>query len=142
MNKTLLDITDTIIKRSLSTRQQYLEKIVKAKEKSSSRLSLGCSNLAHAMAPLDTEQKALYTEQKALNFGIITAYNDMLAAHQPYATYPDKIKKYLLELNATAQVSAGVPAMCDGVTQNQVGMQLSLFSRDTHCHEYGGRTFT
>lgn len=94
------------------------------------RSKLACGNLAHAFAACDMRDKDKLSGDEARNFGIVTAYNDMLSAHAPYATYPDEIKKVATELGSVAQVAGGVPAMCDGVTQGQIGMELSLFSRD------------
>ena len=91
---------------------------------------LSCGNIAHGYAACGEEDKALMAGMEACNIGIINAYNDMLSAHQPLALYPEQIKAYARELGGTAQVASGVPAMCDGVTQGQAGMELSLFSRD------------
>lgn len=130
MNQTILDVTNNIIKRSKKSREVYLKRIADAKSLKVSRAGLTCANLAHAIAPLNEDEKNAMIDMKASNMGIVTAYNDMLSAHQPYATYPEQIKKELAKYNATAQVAGGVPAMCDGVTQSQPGMELSLFSRD------------
>ncbi|MCP5038508.1 MAG: phosphogluconate dehydratase [Rhodobacteraceae bacterium] len=125
----LLAITERIIKRSQPTRSAYLEGIAKAGEAGPRRAHLSCSNQAHAYAGAGLDQEALATT-RAPNLGIVTAYNDMLSAHQPFAEYPDLIKQVARENGATAQVAGGVPAMCDGVTQSTPGMELSLFSRD------------
>ncbi|MFN4212281.1 MAG: dihydroxy-acid dehydratase, partial [Devosia sp.] len=93
------------------------------------RNALSCSNLAHAFAGALEDQAALVAG-RGPNIGIVTAYNDMLSAHQPYGRYPEAMKLYAREVGATAQVAGGTPAMCDGVTQGQDGMELSLFSRD------------
>jgi len=130
MNNIILEVTQNIIKRSTKSRDIYLQRVSKAKRNSVNRKPLGCSNLAHAMAPMSEKEKASLIDMSSYNMGIITAYNDMLSAHQPYSTYPDILKKELTLYNSTAQVASGVPAMCDGVTQGQVGMELSLFSRD------------
>ncbi|MCI2398221.1 phosphogluconate dehydratase [Aliiroseovarius subalbicans] len=125
----LEQITDRIIARSKSGRTAYLAKINHAAEDGPRRAHLSCSGQAHAYAGAGPDQGALATG-RAPNLGIITAYNDMLSAHQPYGTYPDLIKRVAREDGATAQVAGGVPAMCDGVTQGEAGMELSLFSRD------------
>jgi len=130
MNNTILEVTQNIIKRSTKSRDIYLQRVSQAKKNSVNRKPLGCSNLAHAIAPMSEQEKTSLIDMNTYNMGIITAYNDMLSAHQPYAPYPDILKKELTLYNSTAQVSSGVPAMCDGVTQGQVGMELSLFSRD------------
>lgn len=130
MNTTIKKVTQNIIERSKKSRKVYLQRVEKAKEKKVHRARLGCSNLAHAIAPLNEKEKDAMINMKTFNMGIITAYNDMLSAHQPYATYPDTIKKHLANYGATAQVAGGVPAMCDGIIQSQPGMELSLFSRD------------
>jgi phosphogluconate dehydratase len=127
MNKVIQEVTQNIINRSKTYREIYLARMNEAKKHA---LKLTCSNIAHAMAPMDENEKKSI-QNKNINIGIITAYNDMLSAHEPYKYYPSLIKKTLLKNNATAQVASGVPAMCDGVTQSQPGMELSLFSRDT-----------
>ncbi len=129
LNNDLKAITARIIERSRPTRSAYLEAIAKAAENGPRRGHLNCSNQAHAYAGAGTDQQALATSQ-APNLGIVTAYNDMLSAHQPFADFPDLIKRVARETGATAQVAGGVPAMCDGVTQSTPGMELSLFSRD------------
>lgn len=129
MNETLKKITKRVIKRSTNSRKCYLERIKEYKLKGKALNSLGCSNIAHAIAPLSSKEKDSILN-KNYNMAIVTAYNDMLSAHEPYATYPSLIKQTLLANNATAQVAGGVPAMCDGITQSQPGMELSLFSRD------------
>lgn len=130
MNKTILEVINKIIERSKKSREIYLQRIEEAKSKEVHRKHLGCSNLAHVIAPLNNEEKTLLKKYEAYNMGIITAYNDMLSAHQPYASYPNILKNELKKYSSTAQVAGGVPAMCDGVTQGQKGMELSLFSRD------------
>jgi phosphogluconate dehydratase len=131
LHSTLEHVTNTIINRSKKSREIYLKRIEAAHHRTVERGHLGCSNLAHAMAPCDAHEKANLESMKKENIGIVTAYNDMLSAHQPFATYPSLIKRTLNLQGATAQVASGVPAMCDGVTQSQPGMELSLFSRDT-----------
>ena len=123
-------VTQRIVERSKSSRHAYLAKIAKATKDGPRRAHLSCGNQAHAYAAMGADKSTLL-EERAPNIGIITAYNDMLSAHQPFETYPAQIKEAARAFGATAQVAAGVPAMCDGVTQGQSGMELSLFSRDT-----------
>jgi phosphogluconate dehydratase len=129
MNSTIQKVTENIIERSRQSRDIYLARIQQAKQNSGRKI-LGCSNIAHAMAPMSEAEKKSLAYSKAPNIAIVTAYNDMLSAHEPYKLYPALLKRTLSELGATAQVAGGVPAMCDGVTQSQKGMELSLFSRD------------
>jgi len=124
------DVTDRIAVRSAATRKAYLDRIERAREKGVHRAALACGNLAHGFAACSPAEKAALAGTTSLNLGIVTSYNDMLSAHQPYKDYPDLIKAAAREIGATAQVAGGVPAMCDGVTQGQPGMDLSLFSRD------------
>ncbi|WP_345977391.1 phosphogluconate dehydratase [Sulfurimonas sp. HSL3-7] len=130
MNEIIQSVTDAIIKRSQKSRVLYKARIDAAQGHGVNRTTLGCSNLAHAMAPMSTEEKAALSHDTAANIAIVTAYNDMLSAHEPFKLYPPLIKRALMDVGATAQVAGGVPAMCDGVTQSQPGMELSLFSRD------------
>ena len=123
-------VTQKIVERSKKSRHAYLAKIGKAAKDGPRRAHLSCGNQAHAYAAMGVDKSTLL-EERAPNIGIITAYNDMLSAHQPFETYPAQIKEAARAFGATAQVAAGVPAMCDGVTQGQPGMELSLFSRDT-----------
>jgi phosphogluconate dehydratase len=123
-------VTERIAKRSRSTRRAYLDLIARERDCGVDRPTLSCGNLAHGFAAA-SEDKLAIRNGRAMNIGIVTAYNDMLSAHQPYGRYPDQIKLFAREAGATAQVAGGVPAMCDGVTQGQRGMELSLFSRDT-----------
>ncbi|MBT0957111.1 phosphogluconate dehydratase [Alphaproteobacteria bacterium KMM 3653] len=129
LHPVLEQVTQRIIDRSAETRGAYLERIGAAGSDGPVRAHLTCGNQAHAYAAMGTDQNALATE-RAPNLGIITAFNDMLSAHQPFETYPNLIKDAARRAGATAQVAGGVPAMCDGVTQGQPGMELSLFSRD------------
>ncbi len=129
MNDTIAKVTKRIIERSKPTRDVYLSRMAQAAEEGPRRAHLTCGNQAHAYAAMGDDQGRL-AEGKTPNLGIVTAYNDMLSAHQPYETYPDLIRDEARKNGATAQVAGGVPAMCDGVTQGQVGMELSLFSRD------------
>lgn len=131
MRQGIADVTEQIIERSQKTRELYLARIAEAhKAHRVNRESLGCSNLAHMMAAESATDKATLSAMQSPNIAIVTAYNDMLSAHQPFASYPELIKAALRDVGATAQVAGGVPAMCDGVTQSQPGMELSLFSRD------------
>lgn len=130
LHKELESVTKRIQKRSEKTRSAYLDRMNMARKNGANRAHLTCGNQAHAYAPMGKDQGVL-AQAKSANIGIITAYNDMLSAHQPFQYYPDLIKEAAREVGATAQVAAGIPAMCDGITQGQVGMELSLFSRDT-----------
>jgi phosphogluconate dehydratase len=129
LNSTIDRVTDRIRARSAQSRAAYLGHMAAAVAKGPARAHLSCGNQAHAYAAMGTDKDALVAE-RAPNLGIITAYNDMLSAHQPYERYPDLIRAAARKAGATAQVAGGVPAMCDGVTQGQPGMELSLFSRD------------
>ncbi len=124
------NITRRIIERSKKTRKEYLAHMKQHYGKRVSRDQLSCTNLAHVAAAEDDKVKIKLKQVEVPNIGIVTAYNDMLSAHHPYYRYPELIKNAVSGKNATAQVAGGVPAMCDGVTQGQVGMELSLFSRD------------
>jgi len=128
--KAVQDVTDRIAARSAGSRRDYLDRVEAARTKGVHRGALACGNLAHGFAACSPSDKAKLAGSKALNLGIVTSYNDMLSAHQPYKDYPDIIKAAANAIGATAQVAGGVPAMCDGVTQGQPGMDLSLFSRD------------
>ena len=130
MHKTITSVTERIEKRSAATRKAYLARIHKAADQGPTRHSLSCSNLAHGMAACGTSDKDMLAGRIVPNVGIVSAYNDMLSAHQPFETYPDRIRKAASAAGAVAQFAGGVPAMCDGVTQGQDGMDLSLFSRD------------
>ncbi len=130
VRQAIQDVTDRIAARSRDTRRDYLSRLESAKEQGVYRSALSCGNLAHGFAACSPSEKAALAGNKTLNLGIINSYNDMLSAHQPYQFYPDIIKEAAREIGATAQVAGGVPAMCDGVTQGQPGMDLSLFSRD------------
>ena len=122
-------VTERIIRRSRDGRLAYLDLIAREGDKGVNRSNISCGNLAHGFAA-SGEDKPEIRNGAAMNIGIVTAYNDMLSAHQPYGRYPEAIKLFAREVGATAQVAGGVPAMCDGVTQGQAGMELSLFSRD------------
>ncbi|PIO97108.1 phosphogluconate dehydratase [Pleomorphomonas carboxyditropha] len=124
------EITERIVRRSHDGRARYLERLDRQIEKGPRRNKMGCANLAHGFAACGVADKGLLAGDGALNLGIITAYNDMLSAHQPFERFPDVIRAAAREVGAVAEVAGGVPAMCDGVTQGAVGMELSLFSRD------------
>ncbi len=128
-NATIERVTERIIARSKDRRADYEARMASAAQDGPRRAHLSCGNQAHAYAGVVPDQNALI-EGRAPNIGVVTAYNDMLSAHQPYEKYPDIIRRVARENGATAQVAGGVPAMCDGVTQGQTGMELSLFSRD------------
>ncbi|MBL0647676.1 phosphogluconate dehydratase [Aeromonas caviae] len=123
-------VTDRIRERSTARRARFLARIQRQAEQGKTRASLSCGNLAHAVAASSCDEKGRILDMTRANVGIVSAYNDMLSAHQPYQGYPDIIKGVLAELGHSAQVAGGVPAMCDGVTQGQPGMDMSLFSRD------------
>ena len=130
MNSTMLRVTNRIIERSRDTRAAYLARINQAKTDTVHRAQLACGNLAHGFAACQADDKASLKSMLRNNIAIITSYNDMLSAHQPYEHYPEIIRKALHSANAVGQVAGGVPAMCDGVTQGQDGMELSLLSRE------------
>lgn len=130
VHTTIQAVTGRIAARSAQSRQNYLELIEAQRKGGVHRSALSCGNLAHGFAACSSSEKAMLSGSEALNLGIVTSYNDMLSAHQPYGTYPDIIKAAAHAVGATAQIAGGVPAMCDGVTQGQPGMDLSLFSRD------------
>ncbi len=130
LNKTLETITERIINRSKKHRSLYLSRMESASSKGRTRSQLSCGNLAHGMATCNPADKIVIANEQAANLGIINAYNDMLSAHHPYQSYPELIKQTAARSGVTTQVAGGVPAMCDGVTQGQSGMELSLFSRD------------
>ncbi|WP_202300693.1 phosphogluconate dehydratase [Dryocola clanedunensis] len=130
MNPNLLRVTQRIVERSTATRSAYLARIEKAKSNTVHRSELACGNLAHGFAACQPEDKAALKSMLRNNIAIVTSYNDMLSAHQPYEDYPEQIRKALHSVGAVGQVAGGVPAMCDGVTQGQDGMELSLLSRE------------
>jgi phosphogluconate dehydratase len=130
LHPTVEAVTKKIIARSAQSRKNYLEKIAAAHSNKPRRKSLGCANIAHGFAACGPNDKNELRNGNAANIAIVTSFNDMLSAHQPFETYPDMIKSAARNVGATAQVAGGVPAMCDGVTQGEVGMELSLFSRD------------
>ena len=130
MHSVVARVTARIIERSQDTRAAYLATVDAMVRRKPPQDRMGCANLAHAYAALPGADKFKITVEKAPNIGIVTAYNDMLSAHQPYHSYPALLRDEAARQGATAQVAGGVPAMCDGVTQGTPGMELSLFSRD------------
>jgi phosphogluconate dehydratase len=124
-------VTDRIRERSVPTRTAYLKRIDQMVNRPRGADRMGCANVAHAFAAMPANDKFRIVAEKALNIGIVTAYNEMLSAHQPYVDFPDIIRAEAHKYGATVQVAGGVPAMCDGITQGEPGMELSLFSRDT-----------
>ncbi len=130
MHNTVVEVTERVRERSHDSRRTYLERVRRAAQHGRPRTTLSCSNLAHGMAACAPADKNALAGTAVPNIGIVSAYNDMLSAHQPYADYPELIKHIAAEEGAVAQFAGGVPAMCDGVTQGQDGMDLSLFSRD------------
>ena len=130
MKQSIIEITERIKEKSRPTRTAYLERVSLMKKRDRGSDRLGCANVAHAIAALPKDDKFKIVAERAPNLGIVTAYNDMLSAHKPYESYPQIIRQAAAKFGATAQVAGGVPAMCDGVTQGEAGMELSLFSRD------------
>jgi len=130
INQHIASVTERIIKRSAALRADYLAQIAEDQNNRPERGKLSCGNLAHGFAACDDNDKDSLRMMEAANMAIVTSYNDMLSAHQPYAEYPELIKRAMRGIGCTAQVAGGVPAMCDGVTQGQDGMELSLLSRD------------
>ncbi len=130
LHPVIVEVTERLRERSRETRAAYLKRIDAVDRSGPQREHLSCGNLAHGFAACGTDDKAALRNGRRANLAIVTAYNDMLSAHQPYERYPDLIRHIAREHGFTAQVAGGVPAMCDGVTQGQPGMQLSLFSRD------------
>src|SRR5690554_1531093 len=130
MHPLVLEVTERLRERSRRSRARYLEQMAAAAATPRARQSLPCSNLAHAMAACPAGDKQRLQLEQPVNVGIVSAYNDLLSAHQPYARYPELIRQHLRGLGTGCQMAGGVPAMCDGITQGQPGMQLSLYSRD------------
>jgi len=130
LNPVVAAVTARIIERSQDSRRRYLEHIDAAAGGGAPKGKLSCANFAHAFAGAPAEDKLRALDPRTINIGIVTAYNDMLSAHQPYEGYPVILREAARAAGATAQVAGGVPAMCDGVTQGRPGMELSLFSRD------------
>jgi len=130
MNSVIEAITQRIIDRSKDSRQHYLKTMRGTMDNNPPKKRLSCGNLAHAYAGCGSEDKQTIKLMQSANLGIVTSFNDMLSAHQPLETYPNLIKETARQMGSSAQVASGVPAMCDGVTQGQAGMELSLFSRE------------
>jgi phosphogluconate dehydratase len=130
IHSVLSTVTDRIRARSTTTRAAYLAQLERARVKGPVRKALGCTNLAHGFAAAPTSDKIMLRELHRPNVAIVSSYNDMLSAHQPFERFPEVIKRAAREAGATAQFAGGVPAMCDGITQGEPGMELSLFSRD------------
>ena len=130
MHADILRVTRAIEKRSKDLRDDYLSDVDETRLGAPDRKQLSCGNLAHGMAACSSDDKSVIKLMDAANIGIVTAHNDMLSAHEPYKDYPERIKAAARRMGSTAQIAGGVPAMCDGVTQGQSGMELSLFSRD------------
>ena len=130
LNDIVHQVTERIRARSRTARTDYLERMARTADAGPARAHLSCGNLAHAFAASPDTDKSRQAEGTAGNIGIVTAYNDMLSAHQPFEGFPALIREAARQAGGTAQVAGGVPAMCDGVTQGQPGMELSLFSRD------------
>lgn len=131
MKQSHLEVTERIIEKSRPTRTAYLNRLDDIVNRQRGADRLGCANVAHAFAAMPANDKFKVVVEKAPNIAIVTAYNEMLSAHQPYVNYPDIIRDEAHKYGATVQVAGGVPAMCDGITQGEPGMELSLFSRDT-----------
>jgi len=131
MKQSHIEVTERIIEKSRPTRAAYLNRLDDIVNRPRGADRLGCANVAHAFAAMPANDKLRVVVEKAPNIGIVTAYNEMLSAHQPYVNYPDIIRDEAHKYGATVQVAGGVPAMCDGITQGEPGMELSLFSRDT-----------
>ena len=131
MQPALIDVTQRIRERSAVPRQAYLDRLGALRDRLPGAQRMGCANVAHAFAALPGDQRLRVVAERAPNLALVTAYNDMLSAHQPYEAYPAVIRDEALRHGATVQVAGGVPAMCDGITQGLPGMELSLFSRDT-----------
>jgi phosphogluconate dehydratase len=130
VHKQVQDVTGRIVERSKKSREIYLERIAAAASKGPQRKALGCANQAHGFAACAPGDKAVLRSGDGASLGIVTAYNDMLSAHQPYERFPELIRSAAREAGGVAMVAGGVPAMCDGITQGEAGMELSLFSRD------------
>jgi phosphogluconate dehydratase len=130
VTETVSAVTERIIKRSADNRARYLHRMSQQKSAAPQRKSLGCANIAHGFAACGPHDKNELRNGEGPNLAIVTSYNDMLSAHQPFEHYPNLIREAARAAGGTAQVAGGVPAMCDGVTQGETGMELSLFSRD------------
>ncbi len=131
LHPTVALVTQRIKDRSAGLRSAYLDRLDRLSRRARGTDRMGCANVAHAVAALPAADKLRIVSERAPNLAIVSSYNDMLSAHRPYESYPNLIREEARRLGATAQMAGGVPAMCDGVTQGQPGMELSLFSRDT-----------
>ena len=131
MKNLIHELAEKIKEKSRPTRSAYLKRLKAMKNRDRGSDRLGCANVAHAFASLSPDKRLTIVQEKKPNLAVVTAYNDMLSAHKPYEDYPDLIRTVASENGSTVQVAAGVPAMCDGVTQGEPGTELSLFSRDT-----------
>ena len=130
LNTRLDLVTQRIVERSRASRAQYLQSVAAQRKAGTQRAGMGCANMAHTTAALSASDKLKIHAERAPHVGIVTAYNDMLSAHQPFEHYPELLRSAARRMGASAQVAGGVPAMCDGITQGDAGMELSLFSRD------------
>jgi phosphogluconate dehydratase len=130
LHPVVADVTARIQARSAATRSAYLERTAAAARQGPARTAHGCANLAHGLAACGADEKLLLKAGERPNVAIVSAYNDMLSAHQPMERYPQLLKRAVKEVGGVAQFAGGVPAMCDGITQGRAGMELSLFSRD------------
>ncbi|MBA4255391.1 MAG: phosphogluconate dehydratase, partial [Polaromonas sp.] len=130
LHATLAAVTERIVQRSAAARATYLKSMAAQGRAGTQRAGMGCANMAHTTAALPGHDKLTIHAERAPHVGIVSAYNDMLSAHQPYERYPELLRNHARSLGATAQMAGGVPAMCDGITQGAAGMELSLFSRD------------
>ncbi len=130
MHPRILEVTQRLIDRSRATRERYLQLIRGAASEGPMRASLQCANFAHGVAGCGSEDKQTLRLMNAANVAIVSAYNDMLSAHQPYLHFPEQIKQALREVGSVGQFAGGVPAMCDGVTQGEPGMELAIASRE------------
>ena len=131
MKNPIVEVTQRIRARSVQQRSAYLRQLQRLQDRPPGAERMGCANVAHAFAAMPGEQRFRVVAERAPNLAVVTAYNDMLSAHQPYESYPALIRDEAMRHGATVQVAGGVPAMCDGITQGLAGMELSLFSRDT-----------
>ena len=130
LHPVLATVTERIRRRSAKSRADYLARMAQQRRDGRQRAGLGCANMAHTTAALPSDDRLRIHAERAPHIGVVTAYNDMLSAHQPFEHYPALIRDHARSIGATAQVAGGVPAMCDGITQGEAGMELSLFSRD------------
>ncbi|MFC5696669.1 dihydroxy-acid dehydratase, partial [Pseudomonas sp. GCM10022186] len=130
MHPRVLEVTERLVARSRATRARYLAMIQQAASDGPQRGKLQCANFAHGVAGCGGHDKQRLRLMDSANVAIVTAYNDMLSAHQPYEDYPEKLRQALREIGSVGQVAGGVPAMCDGVTQGEPGMELGIASRE------------